>query len=287
MWFRYLLVQPIGLALARKEKYNLKHTGSRNAPRRGPFIVVANHQTRVDVFATGLAIRRVLAHSQMLPWAKVEVGRYREGTLGMLLYYYLGVIPIDRNMDEQLDKAINTSLKKLRRGKIIFIHPEATRYEPGELGPFRFGVANLARAVPVPILPVAIWNRPEDGGIQVNVGTPFYMPRRESSEELKQYREEDILSRQIENLRQWASGLPWNFRGMKIMARMVDMILEALARRPIDFTKYCRMADPADTEYIRDKVFELLPPGWRKLSEEESRWRLQAKEDQRKRKEHR
>jgi 1-acyl-sn-glycerol-3-phosphate acyltransferase len=287
MWFRFILVEPIGLAIARKKKYSLKHTGGRNAPRTGPFIVVSNHQTKVDVFAIGLAIRRVLAHSQMLPWAKVEVGKGREGLLGFILWRYLGVISIDRTKDAELDKAVRKSLRKLKKGKIIFIHPEATRYETGELGPFRFGIANLARAVPVPILPVAIWNRPEDGGIQVNVGTPFYMSQRDSHLDPKEFREEDALSRQIENLREWASGLQLSFKGMKIMARMMDMVLEALARRPIDFTKYCRMADPEDNEFIRDKVFELLPPGWKKFSESESRYREQAKADHAARREHR
>ena len=71
MWLRFRVIRPIGHMIAGMKKYDLKHTGSENAPVRGPFILVANHQTKVDVFAIGLAIGDTLARSMLAPRAKV------------------------------------------------------------------------------------------------------------------------------------------------------------------------------------------------------------------------
>ncbi len=39
MWWRVWPVIPIGMALARKEKYNLRYEGEENCPGEGPLII--------------------------------------------------------------------------------------------------------------------------------------------------------------------------------------------------------------------------------------------------------
>lgn len=270
MWIRFIIVKPIGLALARKKKYDLKYVGEQHVPYKGPFILVSNHQTGVDVFAEGLTIRKVLSRSRMLPWAKVDIKHGSEGLLGRMLWYWLGTIPIDRDATDEAPKAIRKSLDYLRKGKIIFVHPEGTRFPPGQLGPFMYGVANLARAVPCPVLPVGVWRRLDtDGGIQVNVGVPFYLPDFEPVPPGQEDRPENIFRRNVEMLTKWSRGLDRNRKGMKLMANMIGLVLDSVTKLEQKMTHALlfRMADPNDNEYLRDRVLELLPEGWRKVDE--------------------
>jgi 1-acyl-sn-glycerol-3-phosphate acyltransferase len=270
MWIRFIIVKPIGLALAKKKKYDLKYVGEQHVPYKGPFILVSNHQTGVDVFAEGLAIRKVLSRSRMLPWAKVEIKHGSEGLLGRILWYWLGTIPIDRDATDEAPKAIRKSLDYLRKGKIIFVHPEGTRFPPGQLGPFMYGVANLARAVPCPVLPVGVWRRLDtDGGIQVNVGVPFYLPDNEPVPPGQEDRPENIFRRNVEMLTKWSRGLDRNRKGMKLMANMIGLVLDSVTKLEQKMTHAIlfRMADPNDNEYLRDRVLELLPEGWKKVDE--------------------
>ena len=270
MWIRFIIVKPIGLALAKKKKYDLKYVGEQHVPYKGPFILVSNHQTGVDVFAEGLAIRKVLSRSRMLPWAKVDIKHGSEGLLGRILWHWLGTIPIDRDATDEAPKAIRKSLDYLRKGKIIFVHPEGTRFPPGQLGPFMYGVANLARAVPCPVLPVGVWRRLDtDGGIQVNVGVPFYLPDFEPVPPGQEDRPENVFRRNVEMLTKWSRGLDRNRKGMKLMANMIGLVLDSVTKLEQKMTHAIlfRMADPNDNEYLRDRVLELLPEGWRKVDE--------------------
>ena len=272
MWIRFIIVKPIGLALASKKKYDLKYVGEQHVPYQGPFILVSNHQTGVDVFAEGLAIRKVLSRSRMLPWAKVDIKHGSEGLLGRILWYWLGTIPIDRDATDEAPKAIRKSLDYLRKGKIIFVHPEGTRFPPGQLGPFMYGVANLARAVPCPVLPVGVWRRLDsDGGIQVKVGVPFYLPDFEPVAPGQEDKPENVFRRNVEMLKTWSRGLDRNRKGMKLMANMIGLVLDSVTKLEQKMTHdiLFRMADPNANEYLRDRVLELLPEGWKKVDEAE------------------
>jgi len=271
MWLRFRLIRPIGDMIASMKKYDLKHTGSENAPVRGPFILVANHQTKVDVFAIGLAIGDTLARSKLAPWAKVEIGRGLEGIIGWILWRFLGTIPIDREESETRG-AIGKSLNLLRRGKIVCVFPEGTRYPDGELGPFRHGVANLARATPVPILPAVVYNRKEDGGVQVRIGKPFFMP--DSKLRLKFFRKaekkaKDQVSQQVDTLKRWSITVPKDSKGMKMIAGMVKIVTDAITRKDISFDIISRLAEAKDNRFLREKVFELLPKDWKKVVKRE------------------
>ena len=59
MWLRYRILRPFGLGLSKMSIYRLKWSGSGSAPVSGPFIIVSNHQTSVDAFAIGIALKKV------------------------------------------------------------------------------------------------------------------------------------------------------------------------------------------------------------------------------------
>ena len=269
MWWRYIILRPPFAVLAKTKKYKLKVDGGEHVPRSGPFIVVANHQSSTDIVAIALALKTALVRSHMWPWAKVEIERGREGPLGKTLWKVFGVIPIDRDVG-QSEKAIRSSLEYLQRGEIICVFPEGTRYKNKELGWFEYGVANLARAAPAPVLPVGIYRR-EGGGIQVNIGRPFFMPpkktRHERLEALED-RVEERVGQQIDVLKQWSAEAPRDKKGMMMIANMINMVVDRLGRQETSFGRFCRMAESEDNEFIRDRVLELLPEGWKKVEVE-------------------
>jgi 1-acyl-sn-glycerol-3-phosphate acyltransferase len=210
MWLRYSILRPIALIVARGKKYRLRYTGTENVPTRGPFIVISNHQTFADPIAVALALHKTAKNTAIIPWGKVEIAEGLEGPLGEFLWWVFKIIPIDREVDDEMARAIRASLDYLRQGKIVMVFPEGSRYPRGELGPFKFGVANLARGAPAPILPVACWRRRDDGGIQVKIGQPFFMPNiRRPLKKLAELGEkaDDRFSNRVDVLKQWSEGV--------------------------------------------------------------------------------
>lgn len=285
MWLRYSILRPIALLLARSKKYRLQWTGEDNAPRHGPLIVVANHQTGVDPIAVALALHKTLRHQAMIPWGKVEIARGLEGPLGWLLWRVFKVIPIDRDVEGEMSRAIRESLGYLRKGKLIMVFPEGSRFPPGEVGPFHYGMANLARSAPAPILPVACWRRSDDHGIQVNIGKPFFMPS--ISRPLKVLTElgekaEDRFGRRIDVLKEWSAGVGRDRKGMKLIAGAIDMVLHNIEKQEFSFDSFCRLAEGEDNKFLQDKILELLPAGWRRVSEKEGIFEKQRLQDKKK-----
>jgi 1-acyl-sn-glycerol-3-phosphate acyltransferase len=261
------LLRPAFAVMGRSGKYRLGVDGTENVPRSGPLIVVSNHQFSTDVIIIALALKPALTHSHMRPWAKRAIGEGKEGFLGKLMWNLFGVIPVDRE-EGNAEEVIRTSLECLKRREIVHVFPEGTRCGRKELGWLRYGVANLARAAPAPILPVGLYHRDSDGGVQVNIGKPFFMPPRktvlERLEELES-RAEEKVSHQIEALRQWSASIDRDRKGMRMIARIIRIIADFVDRQDIDFNRFCRMAEEEDNEFIRDRVYELLPPDWARL----------------------
>jgi 1-acyl-sn-glycerol-3-phosphate acyltransferase len=267
MWWMYIFIRPFFAIGARMPKYNLQVSGQENIPRYGPFIVLSNHQSSLDILAVSLALKPALTHSHMWPWAKKEIEKGKEGPMGWALWKVFGVIPIDRESKDNTE-AILLSLKYLRKGELVFVFPEGTRSKPKQLKPFHFGVANLARAAPAPILPLGVYKRDEDGGIQVNIGKLFTLPPKKRMYEVMEDLEEKAEGRfiqQVETLRQWADTVPKDKKGMKLIAKMVRIVTDFVSRQDINFDLFFRLAEDEDNEFIRDRVFELLPSDWKKV----------------------
>lgn len=266
MWWRYIVFRPFFAIVGNSKKYNLKVSGVENVPRYGPFIVVSNHQSSLDIVAIALALKPALTRSHMWPWAKTDIEKGKEGPLGWALWKVFGVIPIDRSKADH-SEAILLSLKYLRRRELVFVFPEGTRSRPKQLKPFQFGVANLARAAPAPILPVATYRR-DDGGIQVNIGKLFTLPPKKRMLEILGDLEEKAEGRfiqQVETLRQWADTVPHDKKGMKLIAKMVRIVTDFVSRQDIPFDLFFRLAEEEDNEYMRDRILELLPGDWKKV----------------------
>ncbi|MEG1714129.1 MAG: lysophospholipid acyltransferase family protein [Citrobacter sp.] len=149
-------------------------------PKQGPAIVVANHNSHMDVFAL-LSLFPLRRQGAIHPVAAADYF-LRNKWMAWFALNILNIIPITRKGGET--NPLAQCEQALRDGKILILFPEGTRGEPGLLAPLKSGVWHLSQRMPeVPIIPVwlrgtehvmAKGNRiPLPLFIDVNIGRPL------------------------------------------------------------------------------------------------------------------
>ncbi len=113
----------------------------------GPFIVVANHESILDILLLARMPREMkwIAKEELfsVPW------------VGWMLRLS-GDIPIRRGDAESGGDALARAREYLARGMSVMLFPEGTRSASGKLLPFKSGAFRLAAETGVPVLPVAV-----------------------------------------------------------------------------------------------------------------------------------
>jgi 1-acyl-sn-glycerol-3-phosphate acyltransferase len=116
-------------------------------PGKGPYVVVANHQSILDILLLSRMPREMkwIAKEELfeVPW------------VGWMLRMS-GDIPIRRGDAESGGEALGRARVYLARGMSVMIFPEGTRSRTGQLLPFKSGAFRLAVETGVPILPIAV-----------------------------------------------------------------------------------------------------------------------------------
>ena len=124
-------------------------------PETGPAIIVANHNSHLDVFA----LMNVLGLKRLRNVRPVAAADYFM-TRPLRRWFatrIVGIIPIDRNKQRREDgkHPLEPISEVIRNGGIILLFPEGSRGEPEEMKEFQSGVAHLAKRHPdVPIIPI-------------------------------------------------------------------------------------------------------------------------------------
>ncbi len=146
--FFLLVVRPLVLVLL---GVNLRH-GER-LPRRGPALVVANHNSHLDTLVLmTLFPRRLLG--RLRPVGAVDYF-LRNRWLAWFALNVIGIIPLDRQMPAGTGDPLQGCSSALAAGAILIFFPEGTRGEPERLAAFKSGVAYLAKRHPdFPVVPV-------------------------------------------------------------------------------------------------------------------------------------
>lgn len=120
--------------------------GAAHLPATGPVLLASTHRSHGDSLALGVALTRdlrFLGDRRLLGWP--VVGRWLPR---------LGMVPLDRGAGDA--GALETLAGLLASGEAVVVYPEGTRSRDGRVHRLRSGVARLAAATQVPVVPAAV-----------------------------------------------------------------------------------------------------------------------------------
>lgn len=150
MFYRLMKVSvgPVLTVLFRPKVEGLHHV-----PESGAAILASNHLSFSDSFFLPLVLPRRITFP-----AKMEyfTGTGVKGRMTAAFFRGVGQIPIDRSGGAASRAAMESGLAILNRGELFGIYPEGTRSPDGRLYRGKTGMARLALAAGVPIIPVAM-----------------------------------------------------------------------------------------------------------------------------------
>jgi len=127
--------------------------GVENVPPTGGAILASNHLSFSDsIFMPLLVPRRVT----FLAKSDYFTGRGMKGRLKRLFFRSVGQVPLDRSGGKASEAAMHTAVRILRSGRLLGFYPEGTRSPDGRLYRGKTGVARMALAAGVPVIPVAM-----------------------------------------------------------------------------------------------------------------------------------
>ncbi|MFT3862107.1 lysophospholipid acyltransferase family protein [Micropruina sp.] len=149
--FKYLLFRPVI-----KYLYRARVENEHNIPASGGVILASNHLDAGDTVVLPAMIRRPLTFP-----AKAELFAGTRGPLSKLVAWFLkavGQVPLDRSGGRASLDGLGPVLQVLADGGCVGIYPEGTRSPDGRLYKGKTGVARMALAAQVPVVPVAMKN---------------------------------------------------------------------------------------------------------------------------------
>lgn len=140
-----------------------------------PYVVVANHQSMIDICALFSALPVPLRFLLKKELTRVPfLGWYTRA---------MGMVGIERGQRRSASQSIERAASLVREGATLATFPEGTRGRFGAIGPFKGGAFQIAIAAKAPILPVAILGagrvlppsgfRVRPGTITLRVGAPI------------------------------------------------------------------------------------------------------------------
>ncbi|HEX6967496.1 MAG TPA: lysophospholipid acyltransferase family protein [Micromonosporaceae bacterium] len=127
--------------------------GLEYVPESGGAILASNHLSVADETFLGAVVPRHIAF-----WAKAEyfTGTGFRGWLTRTVLQGLGAIRVERAGGRAALAAFDAAIPVLKAGDLVAIFPEGTRSADGRLYRGRTGVARLAMAAGVPVIPVGV-----------------------------------------------------------------------------------------------------------------------------------
>jgi len=175
--------------------FRISVKGRKNVPRKGPVLILSNHQSFFDPMYCQLPINR---HMHYIARSTLYDNKF----FGWLLLT-LNTIPIKQGEADisAMKKAINV----LKEGKMLCLYPEGSRTHDGKIAEIQGGFGLLSRRSKATVVPVVIdgayecWPRqnkwPKIGKVYVEYGKPF------TPEEIKELGDEEFSRLFNERLR--------------------------------------------------------------------------------------
>ncbi|MGC5583643.1 1-acyl-sn-glycerol-3-phosphate acyltransferase [Ornithinimicrobium sp. W1665] len=158
--------------------------GREHVPASGGAILASNHLSFSDsIFLPLMVDRRVTFPAK----EEYFTGPGVKGWLTKQFFTAAGQIPIDRSGGQASMVALEKGLEVLRQGGLFGIYPEGTRSPDGRLYRGKTGMARLAVAADVPIVPCAMIDTdkaqptgqriPNVVQVGVRIGRPMHYPQ--------------------------------------------------------------------------------------------------------------
>ncbi|XP_004074574.1 1-acyl-sn-glycerol-3-phosphate acyltransferase alpha isoform X1 [Oryzias latipes] len=137
--------------LVRHVKYllglQIEVSGQEHLQLQGPYVIISNHQSSLDV----LGMMEILP-DRCTTIAKKEL--IYAGTVGLICWLG-GIVFINRKKTSDAKNVMCDAAKTMLEDQIrLWVFPEGTRNQQGDLLPFKKGAFHLAVQAQVPIIPV-------------------------------------------------------------------------------------------------------------------------------------
>ena len=129
----------------------IRSFGAENLPEKPPYIIAPNHVSSADFACVFFSLPKAAKDDL---YVLVTKHFYDNPFTRFFIKAYANAARIDTV--EDFLPAMKAASSLLRLGKSVYINPEGTRSESGELLPFRVGVGVLAVELNVPVVPVYI-----------------------------------------------------------------------------------------------------------------------------------
>ncbi|MGI5832065.1 MAG: lysophospholipid acyltransferase family protein [Thermoguttaceae bacterium] len=126
--------------------FRARYTGRRNIPKKGPALVVSNHQSYLDPPAVGAGFWRPMNYL-----ARKQLFKFKPFSL---LIASVNAIQLDQ---EGIGfQGVKETIRRLRNNEMVLIFPEGSRSHDGAMIPFMKGYVNIAVKTGSVIVPTAI-----------------------------------------------------------------------------------------------------------------------------------
>jgi 1-acyl-sn-glycerol-3-phosphate acyltransferase len=154
-----------GMGVLCEINFRIAVSGGEHLPRRGGFIVAANHASLLDPPIVGAQLpRQTAAFARKTLWKRGIASWWLDA---------VRVIPVDRDGGSDVG-AIRRVLQVLKKDNGIILFPEGTRTLTGQLQRAKAGVGLMACRTGVPVVPARIFGSFEACGRNgpLRLGTP-------------------------------------------------------------------------------------------------------------------
>lgn len=147
-------------------------SGRKKLPVKGPAIIVANHNSHLDV----LTLFTLFPLSSLVNVQPVAAADYflRNKVIGWFALKVIGIIPVYRGAHQA--NPLQACVDALAAKKIVIIFPEGTRGEPGILSEIKSGIWHLSQQCPeVPVIPIYMHGLDRSMGKGQKIPVPFFI----------------------------------------------------------------------------------------------------------------